>query len=287
MTAAQPSPPDPARLSLNQITIRPADLPTAVAACVDAGVGSIGVWRDKVAEVGVDAAAGLCADAGLRVSSLCRGGMFTAGSVAGRRAAVDENRRAVEEAAALEADVLVLVCGGVMGRGVVGRDLGRDLPAARGMVEDGIAALLPDAAAAGVHLGIEPLHPMFCADRSVVSTLGQANDLAERLDSPWVGVVVDAYHVWWDPAVCDEIARAAGRILGFHVSDWVTPLPQGVLTGRGLMGDGCIDLRGLRGAVEAAGYDGPIEAEIMNTALWERPADETLAAVRDRYLACV
>lgn len=269
---------DAARLSLNQITVRSADLPTAVAACADAGIPAIGVWRDKVAEVGVGTAARLCADAGLRVSSLCRGGMFTADSVAGRRAAIDENRRAVEEAAGLGADVLVLVCGGVVGR---------DLPAARGMVEEGIAALLPAAEAAGVPLGIEPLHPMFCADRSVVSTLGQANDLVERFDSPWVGVVVDAYHVWWDPSVQAEIARAAGRILGFHVSDWVTPLPEGVLAGRGMMGDGCIDLRGLRAAVDEAGYEGPIEVEVMNAALWERPVGETLATVRDRYRACV
>lgn len=269
MTAA-----DPARLSLNQITVRRASLPEAVAACHAAGIGAIGVWRDKVAEVGVDAAAVLCADAGLRVSSLCRGGMFTADSDAGRRAALDENRRAVEEAAALGADVLVLVCGPVVGRDLVG---------ARGVVADGIAALLSDAAAAGVPLGIEPLHPVFCGDRSVISTLRQATDLVERFDSPWLGVVVDAYHVWWDPAVHDEIARAAGRILGFHVSDWVTPLPAGVLEGRGMMGDGCIDLPGLRAAVEAAGYDGPIEVEIMNTALWERPVAETLATVAERY----
>lgn len=274
----RPAPPDPARLSLNQVTVQPADLPTAVAACAAAGIGAVGLWRDKVAAVGLRAAAALCADAGLRVSSLCRGGMFPAPTAAARRAAVDDNRRAIDEAAALGADVLVLVCGPTVGR---------DLAGAREMVAEGIAALLDDAGAAGVRLGIEPLHPMFCADRSVVATLGQANDLAERLASPWVGVVVDAYHVWWDPAVTDEIARAAGRILGFHVSDWVTPLPEGALLGRGLMGDGCIDLPGLRAAVEAAGYDGPIEVEIMNANLWARPVAETLATVRQRYAACV
>jgi sugar phosphate isomerase/epimerase len=207
-------------------------------------------------------------DAGLRVSSLCRGGFFPAGDDTGRAAAIDDNRRAIEEAATLGTDVLVLVCGGLP-------DGSRDLPAARAMVADGIGAVLNDAAACGVRLGIEPLHPMFCADRSVITTLAEANDLAGRFPADRVGVVIDAYHVWWDPRVEEEIARA--RILGFHVDDWVLPLPEGALLGRGLPGDGHADLARLFRAVDAAGYAGPIEVEVLNDAVWATPGDDVLA----------
>jgi sugar phosphate isomerase/epimerase len=257
------------RLSLNQVTTNQWSVRQAAHGCAQAGIGWIGLWREKVAEVGVPAAARAVRDAGLRVSSLCRGGFFPAPDVAGRVRAIDENRRAVEDAAALGADVLVLVCGGLPANS-------RDLPAARAMVHDGIAALVDDAAACGVRLGIEPLHPMYCADRSVIATLAQANDLAERFPAEHVGVVVDAYHVWWDPCVEAEIARAGRRIVGFHIDDWVVPLPAGALTGRGLPGDGCADLARLRRAVDAAGYSGPIEVEVLNEAVWETPGEEIL-----------
>jgi sugar phosphate isomerase/epimerase len=149
--------------------------------------------------------------------------------------------------------------------------------AGQSRVHDGIAAVLDDATAAGVQLAVEPLHPMFCADRSVISTLQEANDLADRL--PGVGVLVDAYHVWWDPRVHDEIARAGERILGFHVCDWILPLPEGALLGRGLPGDGCADLAALARSVAAAGYRGPIEVEVLNQAVWEMPGDEVLQRV--------
>lgn len=265
------------RLSLNQITMDRHSLPAAVEACARAGIPYIGVWRHKLAEAGLDRSARLIRDAGLQVSSLCRGGFFAAGTPGERRARIEDNLRAVDEAAALGTDVLVLVCGPADGC---------DLQSAREYVAEGIAAVLPYARKHGVKLAIEPLHPMFCADRSVIVTLGQALDLAQRFDPAWVGVAVDVYHVWWDPAVYRDIESARGRIFGFHVDDWIVPLPD-MVRGRGMMGDGVIELRRLRQAVDAAGYTGPIEVEIMNEALWAMDGDALLGLMRQRYLAHV
>lgn len=267
---------DLSRVSLNQITADRLSLADAAAACAGAGVPWVGAWRHKLGD-GAEAAGGLVRDAGLRVSSLCRGGFFPAADAAGRRERDADNRRAVDEAAALGADVLVLVCGPAPNG---------DLAAARRMVLEGIERLVPHAAERRVRLGVEPLHPMMIAERSVVVTLAQAIDLAERFDPAQVGVVVDAYHVWWDPDLERQVARAAGRILGYHVSDWLSPTPD-PLAGRGMMGDGVIDLRGLRGLVEEAGYDGPIEVEVINPALAALPGDELMALVCERCLSCV
>jgi len=264
------------RLSLNQITVDQWTLPEVVEGCVRAGIGTIAPWREPVASVGLEAAARLIAGAGLRVSSLCRGGFFPAASERDRRRADDDNRRAVDEAAALGTDVLVLVCG---------PPLGRDLAGARREIAAGIERLAPYAAEHGVRLGIEPLHPMMIGERSAIVTLGEALDIALRFDAG-VGVVVDAYHVWWDPALERELGRAAGRIVGLHVSDWLVPTPD-LLQGRGMMGDGIIDLRGLRALVERAGYDGPIEVEVINRDLWQLPGDELVALVRERFAAAV
>ena len=269
--------PDLARLSLNQITTERLDLRAAVEAAARAGLRAVGLWRHRIAEAGLAAAVRLVRDAGLHVSGVCRGGMFPAATREGREAALEDNRRAVDEAAALGADVLVLVCGGMPGK---------DLDGARAMVEEGIARLAPYAAERGVRLGIEPLHPAFAADRSVINTLAQANDLVERIGAPNLGVVVDVYHVWWDPDLYRQIARAAGRILGFHVCDWLVPNTD-VLMSRGMMGDGVIEIRRIREAVEAAGYRGFVEVEIFNRAVWDAPADEVLARMRERYLAHV
>lgn len=268
---------DLSRLSLNQATTKRWTLREAVDGCARAGIPAIGVWRDRLAEVGATAAARLLRDAGLRCSGLCRGGWFPASTAAERAARIDDNRRAIDEAAALDADVLVLVCGPAPDR---------DIRAARAMVEEGIAAVLPYAAERGVRLGIEPLHPMFAADRSVIAGFGEAIALAERLASPYVGVVVDAYHVWWDVDVYQLIQRCGSRTFAYHVSDWITPLPD-VLNGRGMMGDGVIELRSLREAVDAAGYNGLIEVEIFNQAIWDMPGDELLALMCERYLAHV
>jgi sugar phosphate isomerase/epimerase len=268
---------DLSRISLNQITINRWTLEEAVDGCARHGIGWIGLWRDKVADCGLGKSARLVRDAGVRISSLCRGGFFPARGANALRARRDDNRRAVDEAATLGTEVLVLVCG---------PPLDRNLAGAREMVAEGIADLVPYAAAAGIKLGIEPLHPMFAGDRSVIVTLAQATTLAERFPADSVGVIVDAYHVWWDPDLRAGLSRAAGRILGYHVSDWLVPPPD-MLMGRGMMGDGLIDLRALRGAVEAAGYSGPIEVEIFNHAIWDSPGDEVLAQIKERSLAHV
>jgi sugar phosphate isomerase/epimerase len=268
----------PARLSVNRESLRQWTLPELVDGCAARGVGGVGLWRHDVAAHGARRAAALVRDAGLAVTSLCRGGFFTAADPAGRRAGRDDNRRAVEEAAALGTGVLVLVSGGLP-------DGNLDLAGARDRVADAVAELAPFAADRGVRLAVEPLHPMFCSDRCVVSTLDQALDLALRDRTGTVGVVVDAYHVWWDPNLAAAIARAGAhrRIAAFQLADWVTPLPAGVLTGRGMPGDGCIPLRALSEAVDAAGYRGPVEVEIFNDELWSRPGAEALDLIVERY----
>jgi sugar phosphate isomerase/epimerase len=271
---------DLARFSLNQATTKYWPLPDVVEHSARAGLRHVGLWREPVEEYGLERCAKLVADAGLRVSSLCRGGFFTAPDPGERRHRIADNRRAIEECAALGCDVLVLVSGGVP-------EGSRDLDGARTMVRDGVAELAPYAGAHGVRLALEPLHPMFASDRCVVSTLGQALDIAEDVGHDAVAVVVDAYHVWWDPEIYDQIARAAARIASFQVCDWVTPLPADVLLGRGMVGDGMIELRRLRAACDAAGYDGPIETEVFNAGVWQMPGEAVLRAAIDRYLAHV
>jgi sugar phosphate isomerase/epimerase len=260
---------DPARLSLNLITVDHWSLPEAVERCARAGITTVAPWRHRVAETGLQQSARIIRDAGLHVSSLCRGGFFTAPG------ADDDNRRAVEEAAELGAPVLVLVCG---------PPSNSDLAAARATIAAGIERLLPYAADHGIRLGIEPLHPMMVGERSAIVTLGEAFALARSLDSPHVGVVVDVYHVFWDPRLEDELGQARGLIAGHHVSDWLVPTPD-LLAGRGLMGDGIIDLSRLRGLIEDAGYDGPVEVEVINPALAQTPADDLLADIKTRFAA--
>jgi sugar phosphate isomerase/epimerase len=266
--------PDLSRLSLNQKTTNTWGVREAAEGCAWAGIPWIGLWRDKVRETGLKESALIVSDAGLKVSSLCRGGMFPASTKAERAARIDDNRCAVDEAAILGTDVLVLVCGAAPDR---------DIDAARRMVEGGIEQVLPYAQQAGVKLGIEPLHPAFAADRSVISTLGEANDIVERLGSPQVGVVIDVYHVWWDPKLYREIVRSAGNILGFHVDDWLRGGGDPLMS-RGMMGDGVIELRKLREAVDATGYAGPIEVEIFNEEVWAMPGDDALELIGERYL---
>jgi sugar phosphate isomerase/epimerase len=267
------------RLSLNTATVRGTDLLGMVDACAWAGIPWIAPWRHLLQEVPAERAARAIREAGMRVSSLCRGGFFPAATEAERQERLEDCRRAIDEAATLGAEVLVLVCGGVVDK---------DIRGSRQMVEDGIAAVAPYAAERGVKLGIEPLHPMFAADRSVVVTLRQANEMAIRIASGsgsaagTVGVVVDVYHVWWDPSLEDAIEASRGRVVGFHVNDWIVPLPD-VLEGRGMMGDGCIELGRLRRAVDAVGYDGPIEVEIFHQGWWAKPVDEVLATMVKRY----
>jgi len=261
------------RLSFNQMTADPWSLEEVVRNCAKSHIPYIAAWRHKLDGDAVKASA-LIRSEGLRVSSLCRGGWFSAPTAEERRERVADNRRAIEEAAELEAPVLVIVSGPANGQ---------TLADARATVLDGLAEVLPDAEKAGVILGIEPLHPMYAAERSVVVTLKQANDLADQLASANAQVVIDAFHVWWDPDVMHEIERARGKIAGFHVSDWPVPLP-GILMGRAMMGDGVIELRKLRQAVDATGYNGPIEVEIFNSAVWESRNDGLLEHMRQRFL---
>lgn len=265
---------DISRLSLNQITTNRWTLPEAIDGCVRAGLPYISFWRDKVAATGLQESARLVRESGLKVSSLCRGGWFDDATSEGRKARLDDNRRAIEEAATLGTDVLVLVCGPAATK---------DLVASRAYVQDCIEQLLPMAADYGIKLGIEPMNPVYAAERSVMVTLGQANKVVQTLKHPNLGVVVDVFHVWWDPEVYTQIEAATGTILGFHVSDWLVPLPD-ILMGRGMMGDGVIELRRLREAVEAAGYFGPIETEIFNQKIWDTPGDQTLQLMKERYL---
>ena len=263
--------PEPGRLSFNQITGDHLSLEEVVEGCVRAGIEWVGPWRHKL-EPG---SAERIRAAGLRVSSLCRGGFFPAATEAERRERDADNRRAVEEAAELGTDVLVLVCGGARGP---------ELGPARAAVLAGIERLVPHARDCGVKLAIEPLHPMMVVERSVIVTLAQANAMSERFAADEVGVVVDAYHVWWDPDLDREVERAGPRILGYHVSDWLVPTTD-LLTGRGMMGEGAIDLPRLRALVDGAGYGGPIEVEVINPDLGRLGGDELIVRVRESYLA--
>jgi sugar phosphate isomerase/epimerase len=260
--------------SLNQATTKRWPLPDLVAGCVAKGVPAVGLWREEVAEYGLDRAAALVRDNGLVVSSLCRGGFFN------EPGWYDENRRAVDEAATLGTDTLVLVSGGLPAGST-------DLDAARRHVADAIGALVPHALAAGVRLAIEPLHPMFCADRCVVATLGQALEIAAPHPAGAVGVVVDTYHLWWDDRIWRliDVAGGQGRIASFQLADWITPLPAGVLLGRGLPGTGSIDLRRFVDAVRAAGYQGYVEVEVFHEDVWSRPGAEVLDEALAGYLA--
>ena len=269
-----------ARLSLNQKTTNRWSVAEAVDGCVRAGIPAIGLWREPVHEVGLDQAVKLVRDAGLRVSSLCRGGFLTAADPAGRQGALDDNRRAIDEAAALGAPCVVLVVGGLP-------DGSRDLVGARERVASAVAELAPYAGERGVRLALEPLHPMYCADRAVLSTLGQALDLAEDLPSAQVGVVVDTFHVWWDPRVWSDIERAGARIASFQVCDFNLPIPADALLARGMMGDGVIDFRPFRVAVDAVGYAGDIEVEIFNADVWAADPDEVVATMIRRYVDLV
>lgn len=268
-----------ARFSINQMTVKQLSLPELADACGRLGIVNVGLWREPVQSYGVDATAKLIRDAGLRVTTLCRGGFLTAIDPAERARALDDNRRAVDEAAALGTDTLVLVSGGLPAGS-------KDLRGARERIADALGELGPYAEGNGVRLAIEPLHPMYAADRCVVSTLAQALDLAERFPAHQVGVTVDTYHIWWDDDAPAQIARAGAgdRIHTFQLADWTTPLPAGVLNGRGQIGDGSIDMREWKGYVEAAGYTGPIEVELFNDGLWARDGREVLEETARRFV---
>jgi sugar phosphate isomerase/epimerase len=259
------------RLSLNQATARSLPLPEVVRVCADAGVRGIGLWRESLADTGLSRARTLISGSGLTVTSLCRGGFFTAAG-GGRATAVAQNRAAIEEAAAIGAPELVLVAGGLPGNS-------RDLPGARSQVADALDTLVPYAHDAGVRLAVEPLHPMFCADRSVVSTLAQALSLVRDYPATDAGVCLDTYHVWWDPDLPGLLDSLAGRIALYQVADWVVPLAADALLSRGHLGDGCIDFGSITSAVLSTGYDGWVEVEIFRQDVWDAPGEQTVSRV--------
>jgi len=278
------APPDPGLLSLNIATVREKwNLREMIEGCARHGIRGISPWRDKLAALGLKEASKMIRNSGLTVTGLCRGGMFPAADRKGRQAALDDNLRAIDEAAALGARCLVLVAGGLPAGS-------RDLMGAREMVRDGMGEVLEHARSAGVPLAIEPLHPMYCADRACVNTLSQALDLCDQLDSGKsgaLGVAVDVYHVWWDPQLERQIERAGDkRLLAFHICDWLTPTTD-LLNDRGMMGDGVIDLPLIRSWMEAAGYRGFHEVEIFSARnWWKREPSDVLGVMKQRHQEC-
>lgn len=280
----------PSLLSVNTATVRKqAGLLEIIEACARHGIAAISPWRDQVAAVGLERAARAISDAGLKLSGYCRGGLFpaTGEHIAAAR---DDNRRAVDEAAALGAPCIILVAGGLPQFARPGSTPSKDILGARGMIEDGIAELLVHARQARLPLALEPLHPMYAADRAAVNTLAQALDIADRLDPGGraLGVAVDVYHTWWDPDLYASIARAGRdhRLIAYHVCDWLVPTKD-MLNDRGMMGDGVVDLRRMRQSVEDAGYTGLIEAEIFSDYWWSQPMDRVLATCVERYRTVV
>ena len=273
---------DFSKLAINQFTpLHQWSLPRAIEGYTRHGVHAIGIVRDKLQEVGVAAARQSLRDHQMTVTSHCVGGLLTDSDPERFQANLQETRRAIDEAAELEAECLVFVAGGLP-------EGSKDLPSARARCLEGLAEILPYAKQAGVTLALEPLHPMICAFRSCLSTLGQANDWIEELDAgPELGIVVDVYHVWWDPDMEREIQRAAGRIVSFHVCDWLMNTTD-LRLDRGMMGDGVIDIRGIRRLVEATGYDGYREVEIFSERnWWQRDPDEVVEIAKARYLSDV
>lgn len=266
------------RLSLNTKTTNSWTLAQAVDGAARAGIPALGLWRDRVHEAGLEKAAKLVRDAGLRVSSLCRGGFLTASDEAGIASALEDNKRAIDEAATLGTDALVMVVGGLPEGDV-------DLAGARERVAERLAELAPYAGDHGVKLVLEALHPMYVADRAVLSTLGQALDLAAPHPVDAVAVVVDTFHVFWDPDIAAQIERAGaeGRIAAYQVCDFNLPIPADALLARGMMGDGVIDFASITRMVAATGYTGDVEVEIFNEAVWAGDPDDVLATMAQRY----
>jgi sugar phosphate isomerase/epimerase len=273
-------------LSLNTATVRKqGDLAQIVEACARHGIRAIDPWRDQVAAIGLDRAVRAVRDAGLELSGYCRGGMFTS-DAAHRQEMRDDNRRAVDEARALGAPCLVLVVGGLPQYSRPGSAASRNIAEARNQVVDAIAELMEHARDARMPLAIEPLHPAYAADRACVNTTGQALDICDRLDpqrTGFLGVALDVYHIWWDPELLPQIVRAGKqRLLAFHVCDWLVPTKD-ILNDRGMMGDGVIDIRSVRGAVEAQGFAGYSEIEIFSNDWWGKPIDDVLQTCIARH----
>jgi len=268
---------DLSRLCIHTITTKPWGIEEAAKNFSVAGVKGITVWRDALQNRNIRQTGEMLRNSGLSVVSLCRGGFFPNKDPGKRESALDDNRRAIEEAFELGTDKIVLVCGA---------DPGQSLVESRKQIHDGIAAIVPEAKAAGVKLAIEPLHPMYADTRSAINTLAQANDLAEALNTQTVGVAVDVYHLWWDPALENEIKRCGlnNNLLAFHICDWKSPTTD-LLNDRGLMGEGCIPVRKIRSWVEDAGFNGFIEVEIFSNIYWKMDQSQFLDKIIKSYKA--
>ncbi len=264
------------KLCVHTITTKPWTIEEAARYFSKEGIGGITVWRDALQGRNIARTGQILREHNLNIVSLCRGGFFPHAEASGRQKASDDNKKAVDEAAALGAPLIVLVCGAVPGQ---------PLEEARKHIRDGILAVLPYAQKAGVKLAIEPLHPMYADSRSAINTLGQANDMAEEINSPWLGIAVDVYHLWWDPHLEPEIARCGknGHLYAFHLCDWKTPTID-LLNDRGLMGEGCIKIRQIRSWVEKAGFTGFNEVEIFSNIYWSQDQGEFLKKIKQAYL---
>ena len=264
-----------ARLAIHTITNKPWTLRQCVEAYAKAGIGGVSVWRNVIEPIGIEEAARIVRGSGLRVPALVRGGFFVAPDAAGRAKAVDETRVCLDEAAEIGAEMVVLVCGA---------HPAIPLTDARRQITEGIAGLLDHAAARKVKLAIEPLHPMYAADRSAINRIAEARQVCKQLPSSWLGIAVDVYHVWWDPDLAREIelAGANGTLFGFHVCDWRVDT-RDLLNDRGLMGEGCIDIRGIRAMVESAGFRGSNEVEIFSNHYWHMDQQAYLQQIIAAY----
>lgn len=266
---------DFSKLCIHTITTKPWNIEEAARNYADSGVKGITVWRDALTDRNIKQTGQMLRDNDLSIVSLCRGGFFANSDVAKRKLALDDNRKAIEEAAELGTKMIVLVCGA---------DPAQSLEDSRNQIQDGISAIIPEASAAGIKLAIEPLHPMYADTRSAINTLAQANDMTETLNSPWVGVAIDVYHLWWDPNLEREIERCGknNALLAFHVCDWKSPTID-ILNDRGLMGEGCIPVSKIRSWVEAAGFNGFNEVEIFSTEYWKKDQSQFLQDIITSY----
>jgi sugar phosphate isomerase/epimerase len=266
---------DLSKLCIHTITTKPWSFEMAVKNFSEHGVSGITVWRDALNGRDIRKSGELARDHGLSIVSLCRGGFFPSTDIKKRNAAIDDNRRAIDEASQLGAPLIVLVCGS---------DPDQSLEDSRRQIRDGIATILPHAKAAGVKLAIEPLHPMYADTRSAINTLFQANEVAKEINSPYVGVAVDVYHLWWDPTLENEIKRCGknDHLFAFHICDWSVPTKD-MLNDRALMGDGCIPIRKIRGWVEETGFKGFNEVEIFSNHWWSHDQSDFLKRIITAY----
>jgi len=267
---------DLSQLCVHTITMKPWPIEKAAREFSEAGIGGITVWRDALTGRNIRETGTMLRELNLEIVSLCRGGFFSADTVAGRQKAIDDNLHAIDEAFDLGAPLVVLVCGATPGQA---------LSESRKQIQEGITACLEHAAAAKIKLAIEPLHPMYAGDRSAINTLEQANNMAEAIHSPWVGVALDVYHLWWDPNLETQIKRCGqnGNLSAFHICDWKTPTTD-MLNDRGLMGEGCIDIKQIRTWVEESGFNGYYEAEIFSNVYWNEDQDAFLQKIKQAYL---